>query len=79
MYPSLSGYVFFFSIAYSSVLFKTLLFRAFSQVFVYPATLLSGLTLFSTECDCLLLWGLLLGTLLRSFSSKMTVFFLALL
>ena len=46
-YPGLSGSV-LFSIPLSSVLFKTLLFRAFSSVFVCPAILLSGFALFSS-------------------------------
>ena len=68
-YPGVSGSV-LLSIPWNCVLIKTLFFsRTFSQVFVYPAILLSGVALFYTWCDCLLLWGLLLGTLLRSSST----------
>ena len=46
---------------------NTSFFRTFSQVFVYPAILLSGVALFSTWWDCLLLWGLLLGNFAEVF------------
>ena len=69
-YPGVSGSV-LLSIPWNCVVIKTLLsfFLAFSEVFVYPAILLRGVAPFSTWCDCLLLWGLLLGTLLRSCST----------
>ncbi len=68
-YSGVSGSV-LLSIPWNCALIKTLLFfRTFSQVFVYPAIVLSGVALFSTWWDCLLLWGLLLGTLLRSSST----------
>ena len=46
---------------------NTSFFRSFSEVFVYPAILLSGVALFSTWWDCLLLWGLLLGNFAEVF------------
>ena len=47
-YPGVSGSI-LLSIPWNCVLIKTLFFTlAFSQVFVYPAILLSGFTLFST-------------------------------
>ncbi len=69
-YPGVSGSV-LLSIPWNCVLIKTLLLflGTFSQVFVYPGILLSGVARFSTWWDCLLLWGLLLGTLLRSSST----------
>ena len=57
----------------SSEILKTLLFDAFAYVFVYAAILLGGFVQFSTEYDCFLLRGLLLGTLLRYCSTKLSV------
>ena len=57
----------------SSQILKTLLFDAFAYVFVYATILLSGFAQFSTEYDCFLLRGLLLGTLLRYCSTKLFV------